>query len=236
MSEAPAKFAVASLWVGRPTSLATDAGRTLVLTPGEFTPYSFSFGIRHKGEEVDLLSSLVRLVDDQGRIWEYESIWTVEEVVTKMTDFGSTSAFVRFDDAPLEWKIAFDEDSFFSGARGLLDDRFYRHLHLGDQALLIPFHYQAPILDMAFHVGHRVDLTMVLARVSGLYACETSEGPRITLPPIVFEVGVDNRLFVNHWYKDSTGSWDQDILPQPLLFRLAGGSGQPNPLIKTGEV
>jgi hypothetical protein len=84
------------LWVGQPTALPTEDGGFLSLTPAEFIPYEFSFGVKHKGEEVDVLHSLVHLADEQGRTWEGESIWDVGDVVERMTDFGSITPPVSF--------------------------------------------------------------------------------------------------------------------------------------------
>lgn len=203
------------------------------MTPHKSIPYEFSFGVKHKGKDVDVVHSLVRLADAQGRLWEGESIWDVGGIVERMTDFGSTTAPLKFENAPAEWKKAFAEGLFLSGARGLLDDRFYRRLLLEDQVFNIPFKYQGPVLDMAFLRNEHAGLVTVLVRVSGLYTV-VLEGPYdvIDLPQIVFQISVLKDLFVNFGYEESSGNYAYDIIPRPFVMKEAGRTKNPNPLIQ----
>lgn len=222
----PYRFVSDNVWVGVPTSFDTDDGGVLSLTPSLFIPYSFSFGIRNRGDEIDTLHSLVRIVDDEGRVWEGESIWDVSEIVHLMTHFGSPSPPVPLEDASAEWRQAFENNPFFSGARGLLDDRFYRRLGLLDRTYRVPFKYQGPVLDLAYLRYEEVDLVTVLARVANLFALESEKGTdQIDLPDIVYEIDVSRRLFVNYGYEESDGYWEYDVIPKPLVFKKTVNTG-----------
>lgn len=224
------------LWVGVPTTLSTEDGEVLSLTPAKFIPYEFSFGIKQKGEEVDVVHSLVRLADEQGRLWEGESIWHVGDIVERMTHLGSIGPPVKFENAPREWKEAFTERLFFSGARALLDDRFHRRLLLEDEVFDVPFKYQGPTLDMAFHRTEHVGLVQVFARVGGLHASLPKKPDDvIELPQIVFQLEAMNHLFVNFGCVDSTGYYAYDIIPRPFIMKRTGLTGAPNPLVQYHE-
>jgi len=228
----PYRFVPDNLWVGTPISFETEEGGVLSLAPSQFVPYSFSFGIRTMGDEIDTLNSLVRLADDEGRVWEGESIWDVSEIVHLMTHFGSPSPPVPFEYASADWQQALESNTFLSGARGLLDDRFYRQLCLMDRIYQVPFKYQGPVVALAYLQYEAVDLITVLARVANLFALDSKKsGDQIDLPDIVYEIDVFRRLFVNYGYEEPEGFWEYDVVPRPLVFKKTVNTAPAQPLV-----
>jgi len=213
--------------------LRTDDGGKLQIAINTFVPYDLTFGIKEREEETDILHSLVRLVDNRGVAWIGESIFHVNAFVYQMTNFGSRTHPTQFDKAPEEYKSIFSKNCFFEGARGLLDDRFYRKLDVNTDSYIVPFKYQAPILDLAFHYDSTVELVQLFAKVKGLYA-HTSEDDRspIDIPAIMFAVDFMKAIFVNYGYKDETGYWTEDIIPRPFVLEKHTENNAPQHLIQ----
>jgi hypothetical protein len=131
-----------SLWCGRSRFFDTNEGGRLQVDPGQV---ALSFHLKRnrdttEGEPfpVDTASCFVRLVDEAGDVWEAESVFSLDVFIQNMINLGRTSWLVYFDDAE-EWKGAFDEDGLMTGATGLLDDRFYRKLLVGDERIELQF-------------------------------------------------------------------------------------------------
>jgi hypothetical protein len=227
------RFVPDKLYLVQPADLPAGDGGRLHLAAGEFLPLAFSFVIGESDDETDWLESRVRLTDDQGRVWEGRAIRQPSEIIGQMTDFGNGSWPVTESEAPPEWIEALEQRAFFTGARDLLDDRFYRRLYLEDRLWYVPFKYQGPTLDLAFHREETVGLVRVIARVSGLYAFPSLEDRSpVDLPPICFETSVHHRLFENNWVLDEEGEWDLDPIPRTVVFQETGVRGDPVPGIR----
>lgn len=97
----------------------------------------------------------------------------------------------------------------------------------------MPFKYQGPTLDLAFHREETVGLVRVIARVAGLCGFPSLEDKNpVDLPPIWFETSIHRRLFENFRVTDEEGEWDMDPIPRPLEFREAELRADPVPGIR----
>jgi hypothetical protein len=234
---ASGRFARASCWCGKRTRLPTDGGGTLELKRAESIPCEFSFGVKASGEEVDYLCLVVRLVDHQGQVWEGESVWSPAWFVMRLTDFDRIYQPVLFAGAGTDYLEALEDRWFVRGARALLDDRFFRELSLAGKRFIVPFKYQAPRLDVAgeLEAGDAEDAGRagVVVKLSGLYAHESEDSSEpITVPDVVFTVDIGERLFMSGLYEEEEGLWSEQDVPELVVFKRAGLSGEPNPHVR----
>ena len=216
--------------------LPVTGGGVLELEPDESIPYEFSFSVKAAGEEVDYLRSVVRLADEEGAVWEGESIWTPAWFVGRMADFGRISPPVPQEAAEAEWLRTLEENWFVRGARDLLDDRFCRELLLGSERYVVPFKDQSPVVDLAAHLPDEDDdyaSAGVVVKVSGLYALASEESrEQIPLPSIVFTTDVSERLFVNYLFEEDEAAWGDQDMPEIVAFRRSGLTADANEYVR----
>jgi hypothetical protein len=225
MKSVPDKFHFVAdeLYFGLETELPTADGGKLIFTTDEEIPYEFAFGIKCQDEEVDVLCSVVRLIDDRGIVWLGESIWPVSEIVGAMTDFLALSAPQKFSSLSSQAQAEFESECFFKGARGLLDNRLHRNLLFEGVTYPIQLKHQSPVVDLSFLENDAI------ARVRGLM---TGADDPTEIPAVVFPVEVRDRLFVNYGYEDESGEWDFAPIPLPFILQPSGARSEPQPLIR----
>jgi len=225
-----------TLWLNVPTTLLTITGGRLRLAAQESIRYSFTFDIAQKGQDTDMIGSTVKLTDSEGVVWAGRSIWHVDDFLNPIGSLGNIEAPFFADHAPAEVTAAFAEGLFLSGARGLMDDDFYRRLEIGTTMHTIPMQYQSPLLDLAYRADDEGDLSALYARVNQLYAhvddAEEAEEPVFIIPPFIarVEVEVCSRLFINYYIQDENGHWESNI-PQLIVFEPTEERGEKNPLV-----
>lgn len=231
-------YAPHKLWAGIPTSFPTNTGGKLILTPQKFIPYSFTFYIKDKGEETDVIGSTVRLTDSEGKVWAGDSIWHIADFIDPIGCLGALNGPALEKQSPEEYKRPFEDGVFFSGAHGLFDDRFYRKLLIGPVVYTVPMKYQGPCLDLAFHSDPHLSMVNVYARVSQLYGYvgaihgyAANGEETIIIPPFIAEIDIRDRLFINYYIQEDGENWEKNIIPKIVVFQNTGELEEPNSLI-----
>lgn len=232
------RYAPHKLWLNQPTTIPAGVDGGLQLASEKPIPYSFTFTIRERvaeDTETDLIESCVRLVDSDGDVWSGHSIWNVGDFIDSVGSLGWLEGPVFESECPIEWSSPFTDRLFLSGARQLIDDRFYRNLIIGTQTYVIPMKYQGLSLDLAFNFDQVFDKLSLYARLSGFYGGATDDSEMDILPPFIVPIPFPQGMFVNYFSLNSDGFFESGPIPELVRFQRIGSGEPPNPQIRKAE-
>jgi hypothetical protein len=145
---------------------ATDAGGVLRIDPA-----TIRAAYRLRVERIAESSShtrvfcLVRLADNEGRLWQAESAFSADVFLRHLIDLGRKEPPHLARNLPQPWREALNRPCLAEGTYAGYDHRSYRYFYLDGKAWFVRFKYQG-----AYHDLYPLDGGRILVRSRTLYA------------------------------------------------------------------
>jgi hypothetical protein len=211
-------------------ALPTTDGRTLRFSEAEDGMHgTLQIDISHRDESsepTDVLQTTILVADATGVLWRAATATTAEFLIRKMDDLSFIDSVpCPLDDAEEDRKALFEKD-VLADVRFSSDDRFYRHVVLGDTIREFQFKYTTVHFDLAFETDPVFCKTNLVVRMrKGLFDAESAE----EIGSFLYAIDWRGLLRANTAvYSTEYKRWQDSPLPLPLVFSKTGAQGEPN--------